>query len=106
MNYDGILYWPNGLGHSECTEEYEETYYALEAARKRGDENEIWKLDNKLNCLLAEGHIGKRVTYDKADPLAAMLGGSPVQSKGDGTWEVVNVPGSRITIADPDKVLE
>lgn len=93
--HDDVIYWPNGEGYTECT-----TAYRKAVERHERDPN-----DYEFARLMEEGHMGERVRYDKPDALSALLGGSSVVNRGGDVWEVVNVPGSRITIKDPDAVL-
>lgn len=103
MNHDDAIYWPNGRGYTECTAAYRK---AVEEQKRHDiDDARYHELDGEIAQMQQDGHMGHRITFDAPDPLIALLGGSKVRSNGDGTFNVVNVPGSRIIIKDPNKVL-
>lgn len=108
----GTIYWPNGMGHTECTIEYEEAVFESQMARRaledyerdsydaqepdsRTERNRLehaaYAAENKVGELQAEGgHLGERVKYEQADPMAALLGGGFVNV----------VPGGGMRVAD------
>lgn len=95
----GAVMWPNGLGFTECTLEYEDAVNAARDAREavqtfeetydprdpdeRQKFNDLdhaaYKAENALGMLQLEGgHLGERITYDKPDPWSALLAGGKV----------------------------
>lgn len=93
----GAIYWPNGMGYTECTLEYEEAHSNLLDARDayEADETpanyEAWNraTDALAQLQFAGGHTGKRVTYDKPDTLHALLGGGRISVAPGGDWRIV-----------------
>jgi hypothetical protein len=95
----GVIYWPNGMGQTLCSLEYEEAISAVERMRearadfefnmdkdKPEDRAEFNRLDhvvytaeNIVNNMLADGgHLGERITFDEPDAMTALLGGGKV----------------------------
>ena len=88
----GAIYFASGMGHRECSADYEAAYEARQAARDAlaaCDELSPGYLDladdaqaaqGLLNALQAEGgHIGKLVPYDTYDATAAQMAGGRVR---------------------------
>lgn len=93
----GTIYWPNGLGETECTEEYQDAVNGARDARQaveefdgnpRDDddrkrlnnlEHAAFAAENKVATLqIAGGHVGEIIRYDEPDPMTALLGGGRV----------------------------
>lgn len=106
----GSIYWPNGMGETICTIEYEEAVSAARDAREafeRHDatcdyqdageraeanrlENAMYAAENKVAELQAEGgHLGERITYDAPDPMTALLAGGSITIAPGGGMRVV-----------------
>lgn len=77
--HDDVLFWPNGLGETPCTQEYTEIKDQLDAILDPSsfslsdlspDDYELWnRLVDKLAQLQMAGHLGKGYRYDgKAHP--------------------------------------
>lgn len=76
MEHTSAIYWPNGNGETPCSAEYAATKDARDAIYVCGnDEGETlddlspedyqrWnELDDKLNGLQLNGHLGKSIRY-------------------------------------------
>jgi len=72
--HDDVIYWPNGLGETECSTEYRETMDARDAVYMTGDgrtlddlspeDYERWnRLEDKLCNLQFNGHTGHSSRY-------------------------------------------
>jgi len=90
----GAIYWPNGMGYTECSEEYEAASHVLqdaqrdyEDARDEGVEtSELYDAYHRASDALAVlqmagGHMGARIRFDKPDVMSALLGGGSVVMK-------------------------
>jgi hypothetical protein len=105
----GVIYWPNGMGETQCTSEYEEAVSSALNARRAADEyestcnfsdramvTEFSRLDHaayaaqgKVDQLILDcGHIGERIRYDDADPMTALLGGGTINIMPGGGMKV------------------
>lgn len=75
MQHDGLLYWPNGLGETPCSKQYEATSDAMCAIfnpsyndgslddLSPADYNRYCTLENELANLQLAGHVGKSRKY-------------------------------------------
>lgn len=70
MQHEGLLYWPNGLGETPCSKEYEAKSDAMWvifdptsgstlADLSPADYNCYCQLENELGMLQLAGHVGK-----------------------------------------------
>lgn len=85
----GVIFWPNGEGETECTEEYQRAYDKFEDAQARYAETEspedyeaVCCADSERAQLQVAGHLGRTTRYDKPDAFHALLGGGRVDATG------------------------
>lgn len=84
----GSIEWPNGLGFTPCTIEYEEAVAALRdaaEAHERAPSSETYdahcRAEQRVLSLQAEGgHLGEPVRLDRYDPVVALMGGGSVSA--------------------------
>ncbi len=108
----GTIYWPNGLGETICTIEYEEAVNASRDARAAVEDAEeffdlkvpesaahfrrleqaAYEAENKVAQLQAEGgHMGERITYDAPNVMTALLAGGKVTIAPGGGMQVKQI---------------
>jgi hypothetical protein len=93
----GMIWWPNGMGYTECSAEYQDAVQAELDARQDYEANETPEAYEALNHAMAAvmrlqaegGHMGERVQYDKPDVMAALLGGGRVAVRPGGSMQIV-----------------
>lgn len=97
----GTIYWPNGMGETPCSEEYEDANLELIAAREALDDlggfgasndrsfrapdgyaeayERYCRASARCDQLQGEGgHLGKPIRYDAPDAMCALLGGGHI----------------------------
>lgn len=96
----GQVDWPNGMGCTECTTEYEDAYHAMLDAKgdyeaaggEDGTDPAAYEAyhracDAVASLQAAGGHLGRHITYDKPDVLGALMGGGKIAVSPDG-WKI------------------
>ncbi len=91
----GCIEWPNGMGLTPCTAEYEEAVHTAQDARDAWDEvrddrrhpdhaaryEAMCRADAVVTRLQAEGgHMGEPVRFDRPDPIIAFMGGGQISA--------------------------
>lgn len=89
----GSIEWPNGMGYTPCTAEYEAAKWAADDARDEWREVEdqprhpehaaryeaMCRAEDRLQALIAEGgHLGEPVRFERRCAVTAALGGGRV----------------------------
>lgn len=108
----GAVFWPNGMGETQCTLDYEEAVNAARDARREFQDFEqsydphdpeerqrynaldhaAYAAENKVAQLQMEGgHMGERITYDKPDVMTALLAGGSVNIAPGGGMRVAQL---------------
>lgn len=91
--HTGCIEWPNGMGYTPCTPEYEDAAHAARDASEDWREvcddprhpehgaryEAMCRAESALTRLQAEGgHMGEPVRFGQRDPLTAFIGGGRV----------------------------
>lgn len=72
LRHDDAIEWPNGLGYTPCSREYADLMDRRDALKPDAvnmddlspeDYQEFNIIENKLDGMLADGHVGKSVRY-------------------------------------------
>jgi hypothetical protein len=84
----GAVYWPNGLGYTECSEEYELTMTAILNTEPETEEH--YAAQHRVDQLQgACVHLDERITFDKPDVLLALVGGGGTRVAPGGNLAIV-----------------
>lgn len=95
---DSFIPWPNGAGHTPCTERY-----AALVDEQRGltaDDNRYHDIEHTLHDLREGGHVGESVRYDRPQVSIALLAGAALRRRADGLFTVEGFENDPISITD------